>query len=740
MSDRFLVAYDALPTKTRARVREQLELLQSNPAHPSLNYETIKNAGDPRMRSMRVNSNYRIILAHPNGSGTYVLLWVDTHDEAYTWAVRHRIDEGDERRGLAIVAVSEPTPIANVARVEMASATPTTGVLGHCADQEIMEAGVPAMLIPTLRQCVTENDLLDVLVALRQEVAEQVMRLATGQSLERQSPVENGSLAPADDATDASTVNATPGVPTSPATLQHDQHEANTSSAERASPAPRDALETALERAESGRRFVILSSLHALEQALDYPLERWRLFLHPDQRVIVSRRFTGPTLVSGGAGTGKTVVGLHRAYHLAKEVFTAPDDRILLTTFTRTLALNLAQLMDSLCGKDTALRSRIEVVNTHALAARLRHLAGESFKAIDDRQALEWMTQVALRHDTLQLPAPFYLAEWLEVVQAREALDESAYMHVDRVGRGRPLSRRQRSAIWSVLAAYQARLVDNGVEDWPTCVRRARELFASGALTLPIRYRAAIIDEAQDMSAPEMRLLVALVGQGPDSLLLLGDTRQQIYAHGSAVPEAGISIGRRHVRLHVNYRTTEQIGALAARVLRDGAALNGEPLPTDDSVSLLSGPPPTIRAFGSVAAEQAALITALTETMVAIAPDEIAVIVHTNTQATHYHQALQKAGVPVALLATEEPNTTGIRVTTMHRAKGIEFRAVFIVGCTSSAMAHFVGDDDPASRADHEARERHLLYVAMTRARDLLWISGAAPLSSIVTALGNPPV
>lgn len=712
ISDRFLEAYVALPHSVRTRVRSQLETLQENPAHPSLNYETIKNAGDPRMRSMRVNDNYRIIVAHPDGTGTYLLLWVDTHDNAYTWAMRHRLDDGDARLGLAVVTgasarVDTRSPAAQPTSFTHTS-TPANSLLRDCTDAQLLEVDVPATLISALRQCVTEGDLLTILSALRAEVAEAVMCLALGE------PVSFGER-PADEASVPDEESSPPPPETAPA----------------ANSAP-DPLEAALARPESGRRFVTISSVQVLEQALDYPLERWRLFLHPDQRAAVRRKFAGPALVSGGAGTGKTVVGLHRAYYLAREVFTAPDDRVLLTTFTRNLATNLSQLMDSLC-TEPEVRARIEVAHVHSLAAQLRHQAGERFGILDDKRATAEMSKVVAEHDTLGLSPAFYLAEWREVVQEREVLDEAAYLQVERVGRGRPLNRRQRAAIWTVLAAYGEALRAIRYEDWPTTLRRVCELLTSGQLTPPARYRAAIVDEAQDMGAPEMRLLLALVGQGPESLLLLGDTRQQIYARGSYVPLLKIGIGRRHIQLRVNYRTTEQIRSAATTVLREPESLTGERLRRNDGISLLSGPPPTVRAFSSIADEIAALSAAINETLTDMAPEDVAVVARTNSQVTYYTQALMTAGITAVKLLADGAPGPGVRVATMHRVKGLEFRAVFLVGCSADVLPQpFKGEDDAAARADHEERERHLLYVAMTRAREVLWISGPGELSPLL--------
>lgn len=712
IADRFLDAFSALPKKAQTQVRAQLEILRENPAHPSLNYETIKNAGDPRMRSVRINSDYRLIVAHPNGNGTYLVLWVDKHDAAYDWAMRHRLDPGDERDGLIILSIPDrEMPDATNKRPPLTTGVATKNALADCTDDQLIEVGVSTALLPALRACQSDEALLDALKSLRAEVAEDVMCLALGEPLINRLQET--------DSTDQEAMGISVTAETGP---------------------DADPVEVALRRPESSRRFVVLSSQQELEQALDYPLERWRLFLHPDQRSIVTRHFSGPALVSGGAGTGKTVVGLHRARFLAMEVFTEPEDRILVTTFTRNLALNLKDLIDSLCGNDGEVRERIVVSHMHSLAIQLAVSAGLRFGIVTDDDATRLMSEAVQNHDQLGLPVSFYLAEWNEVIQEREALTHEAYLQVDRSGRGRALNRAQRAAIWPVLDAFRAALSEAKRADWPTVLRVVRERIEDGTLSLPYRFRAAIVDEAQDLGAPEMRLLLTLVGQRPDSLLLLGDTRQQIYARGSYVRTLGIPIGRRHVSLRVNYRTTEQIREAAARVVASASTLSGEPLRKDNSISLLSGPPPTIRPFATDAEEQQAVIEAIREALDATAAEEIALVGRSKSTVTRYHAALQASGIPSEKLEGNTTRGNGVHVGTMHRVKGLEFRAVYIVDCSAGSVpATYKGEDDAAARADHEERERRLLYVAMTRARELLWISGSEQLSPFLESQANMP-
>ncbi len=701
ISKRFFDAYSKLPTQAQSHMQDCMTKLLQNPAHPSLNYEAIHIAQDPRMRSIRVTDQYRAIVAHPDGSGTYILLWVDKHDAAYTWTARHRLETEDEVGGLAIVELAERREEMTAAPIPVATeAPPALGLLDHCTDEQLRHVGVSEPALALLRACRTEDALQEALGQLSPEVANYVLDLWVGAALAV--PV-------------LSVEQPTPG---------------ELIASEQAGPPrpsghmPLDSLEIALQRPGTARRFVVLTSEEELKRALEAPLELWRVFLHPDQRAIVRAHHEAPALVSGGAGTGKTVVGLHRARYLATEVYLEPTDRILFTTFTHNLALNLGALMDQLCGADHATRQRIEIVNVHSLAVSLLRRTGGVFTMLEESNAQRLMREAVHSYDTLGLSPAFYLAEWSEVVQEREALTEEAYVQVDRAGRGKALSRRQRAAIWSVLAAYGQAVGASGQEEWASLFRRLRQMIESGQLRLPYRYRAVIVDEAQDMGTPEMRLLLALVGQGPNSVLLLGDTRQQIYARGSFVPLLGLPIGRRHHRLRLNYRTTEQICSAASSLLTSASALNGEALQAKDSISLLMGPQPTVRVFASPLEEQIAVVEAIKTALATMRPEEMVLVARSNALLNTYAARLQSAGIKSAKIDARTTGGVGVQLATMHRVKGLEFRTAFLVGCSADdALQPLTDDGDEAAQAEHKERQRRLLYVAMTRAREVLWIS-----------------
>jgi superfamily I DNA/RNA helicase len=318
-------------------------------------------------------------------------------------------------------------------------------------------------------------------------------------------------------------------------------------------------LAAALTHPDSRRRFVTLRSNDELTSILGAPLEKWRVFLHPSQERLVTHPFHGPSRVLGGAGTGKTVVAMHRARHLASTACASPDDRILFTTYTANLAENVRENLATLCGD---LRGRIEVVHLHAWAVRFLKGQGIETEIASDEE-IDRCWQVALvGGGATEFDLGFLRAEWDRVVQAHGIREMAEYLRVSRSGRGRTLTRPQRGRVWKLFEGYREALEARGKSDWPGLIQAARRYLEANRPKLP--YRAVIVDEAQDFHAEAWRLIRALVPEGPDDLFLVGDAHQRIYGRRVVLAWCGISIQGRSSRLRINYRTTEQIRAEGA--------------------------------------------------------------------------------------------------------------------------------------------------------------------------------
>ncbi|MGN6325237.1 UvrD-helicase domain-containing protein [Pseudolysinimonas sp.] len=465
----------------------------------------------------------------------------------------------------------------------------------------------------------------------------------------------------------------------------------------------------------------------ALERALQgaaaaEPVESWMTSLHPDQARLARRSFSGPARVRGAAGTGKTAVALHRAAYLARTT----ASRVLVTSYVRALPRVLAARMQQLA-PDVA--DRIEFVNVHALARRiLVERRGEI--DIDPRQADDVFRElwVRLGSDTPLVaidPAhQYWLEELHHVIKGRGLTRFEEYESLPRTGRRRPMNREQRAAMWRLYVAYEQELRRRGILDFDDIVLEAE----AGLLDEPLdRYDAIIVDEAQDLSCAALRLLHLLVGDRPDGLLLVADGRQSIYPGGWTLAEAGISVAGRGAVLTTNYRTTAEIADFAAAMLGDDTAVDLEGAADDEpATSLRHGPEPVRRTFESRALHDASFIEHVRGIVAAGGRlGDIGVLALSNVVAQEAAAALEEAGIRVVDLERYDGRPVdAVKVGTIKRAKGLEFTDVLVVRAPLHLVQPIVGDVDPGvvERRDLQRRE---LYVAMTRAREHVWVGVA---------------
>ena len=689
IADDFLEAYAQIPRSQQKKVREFLTKFRANPTSHAINYEPIHNMRDERVRTVRIDRSYRAIVLHPTRGDAYVLLWVDNHDEAMAWA-QHKIFGVNPVTGaLQMVDTEQVTAVTEEVQEEAKEVErPLTdyAVFETFSDDELLRVGVPSILLPTVRDLQTAEQLEKLEPFFPEEAYEALFWIANlGYSIDQALNEVSAGHEPA---------------------AEVDVED----------------LETALEHPDSKRRFAVVESEDELTDMLDAPLEKWRVFLHPSQRDLVQRHFNGPARVLGGAGTGKTVVAMHRARHLARDVVNQPGDKLLFVTFTRTLAHNLSQNLDNLCGDE---RERIEVVHLHKWA--MDYLRDHDIKvSIASNQEIDQCWQEAIEVSTpVEFEASFYRAEWENVVKANRITTKSAYLRVPRRGQGSRLSRLQRTAVWDVFARYRDKMKQLGKIEWndvPALVRQHLEDHGNDELP----YRAVIVDETQDLFPEELRLIRAIVPPGPNDLFLVGDAHQRIF---STVPvvmsHCDIEIRGRSRKLRINYRTTERIRRWSLGVL-EGITIDDMDGQADEHstyTSLRQGQAPIIKHFNSLAEERAYVIGEIERLVVmeGVLPESICIVARAGRQIRNYTRGLQQAGIHHLYLSrhTHEDDGEGVRLATMHRVKGLEFTHIFIVGLNDGTMPsrHVVAEDEEA------LRERCLLHVAATRARDTLTIT-----------------
>jgi superfamily I DNA/RNA helicase len=460
-----------------------------------------------------------------------------------------------------------------------------------------------------------------------------------------------------------------------------------------------------------------------LEGILADPVEEWMSFLHPDQARLVRRSFNGPARIRGAAGTGKTVVGLHRAAYLAR---TRPG-KVLVTTFVRTLPDVMRQLVERLA-PDVA--DRIEFTGVHAFARRLLRDRGLLVN-LDSKQAsaafsAAWSSQPRSSPLRTSNAESSYWKEEIEyVIKGRGITRWEAYADLDRTGRRRRVSIDQRRAVWSLYLAYSTELRRRSVHDFADIILRAESELRRDPLKEP--YAAVIVDEAQDLTCAMVRMLHGLVGDARDGLTLIGDGQQSIYPGGYTLAEAGISLAGRGVVLDINYRNTAQVLDFASRMVAghefadiEGAVSRGD-VPR---VVARTGAAPVVDRCTSQGQRDELMVerarTVLRE--VGIGNGDIGVLCISRAGAQRALRALRRAGLPVVTLEKYDGKPVdAIKVGTIKRAKGLEFKQVLLPELRTDQIGEAPPPEDGAERERWE-RLRRELYVAMTRARDGLWL------------------
>ncbi len=665
LSETFLTALGKMPKPIQKKVREFTFKFRENPTSSAINYESLQAMRDAKVRSVRIDLAYRAIVVHPPKGNLYMLVWVDHHDEAMAWAKDkvfdiHGTTGAIQVLDMAFVDQLQPEP----------EPSPKTqlGLFGKYTDEELALTGLPAVLVPAVRAVMADDQLDKLQPYLPQEAFEALYLLACGYDLEH---AVRESARSAETRASAKSVDTTDFA----AALQH--------------PATR-------------RQFRLIDSDAALREMLDASLDKWRVFLHPNQESIVTATFRGPARVLGGAGTGKTVVAMHRARHLAKLY---PNEKVLFTTYNRNLATNISELLKGLCGPEG---ERIEVANIHAWAMRYaRRELGEP-KVVNDAQAeAAWNVAVGQADQTLDWTRKDYESEWDEVVQFFGVDSLERYLKASRTGCSKSLKRAERAQVWKVLAAFRAELDRQKLVCWADVIRRVR-MHLESAGEKP--YRAIIVDEAQDIDAEEWRLLRALAPEAENSLFITGDAHQRIYGKPVALSQFDIQIRGRSRRLKLNYRTTEQVLRWATEFVQSEEIddLDGG---TDNTIgyrSVHSGPEPELKSFASPKQEAAFLIDRIRDLATDTPLEEIAIVAKFKNRVNHYARCLQDAGLDHTVLDGDKPGT-GVRVATMHRVKGLEFSHVLI-------------DLTGTGGQELSPRDRSLLYVAATRCRKTLTV------------------
>lgn len=691
LAESFTAALGRLSGDEQKQVKLTVYDLQTEPDRPGLQFHRIDKSKDPNFWSVRVSRDVRIIV-HKTG-GSLLLAYVGHHDDAYRWAERRRIEAHPKTGAVQIVEVRE--------RVEdIAPAVQASFEFGTSIDVSIAPEGKSAAKLfdelsrdRLLSIGVPDDWIGDVLLADEDRFLALTDHLPAEASEALLEYVSSGVLTP---------------------------------------PAPVPAADP-FAHPDTLRRFRIVENVAELEAALDAPWEKWAVFLHPAQREIVERTFSGPARVVGSAGTGKTVVALHRAIHHLRR---SPDGRVLLATFSEPLSNALRVKLGLLAGADRHLLDRAAITSFRGIAEELYQLAFAKKAHVASRDVVRSLVEKARETASIDdVSGQFILSEWVNVVDAWQvgALDQ--YTDVPRMGRRQRLSARQRARLWPVFENVRRALADRRL-------MTSASLF--GALTshyaaLPEKpFDHIVIDEAQDLGVAELRFLTAIASAGTDALFFAGDLGQRIFQQPFSWRGLGIDVRGRSFTLRVNYRTSHQIRIAADRLLPESVRdVDGLEDNRSSTVSVFNGPPPELL----IAASESEEISKVAEFVRAaisdsIEPSAIGIFVRSRDELPRARLVASEADIEVTELTGQTGSTSGkVSIGTMHFAKGLEFRVVAVMACDEHvipAQQRVADVSDEMELDEVYETERQLLYVAATRARDRLLISGVTPGSEFL--------
>lgn len=698
ISDTFTTALGRLTRDEQKAVKSSVYDLQTNTSGLGLQLHRIDASKDPNFWSARVNRDIRIIVHKTEGS--FLLAYVDHHDDAYKWAERRRIEAHPKTGALQIVEVRE--------RVEEIAARPKQAELAFgdgvamlplgprqavnkpkpfagLSAEQLLSVGIPEDWTADVLTS-TEDRFLDLAEHLPSEAADALLEFLTTHVL----PV--------------------------PAVFQ---------------------VADPFAHPDAQRRFRVIENLEELEQALNYPWEKWIVFLHPSQRDFVQRDFKGPARVMGSAGTGKTVVALHRAVRLARS-----DDnaRVLLTTFSDPLASAIERKLKILAGDHAAIVPQITTASFFGIARELYQLihARQPSIAKDDLIA-SLVKKASAELDGPSVTQRFLISEWRNVVDAWQLRSAQEYAEVPRYGRKSRLGANQRDRFWPVFERVRAELARRGLTTEAGVYGAVAEHYNDSGNLKP--FTGIVVDEAQDLGVPELRMLAALAPDAPNALFFAGDIGQRIFQLPFSWKALGISVQGRSSTLKVNYRTSHQIREVADRLMPTNVAdVDGEADQRKGTISIFNGPAPIVLVADDTSSETAAVAEFLKGVLdEGVQPEEIGIFVRAQEGMERARQAVATANAPHYELTFHKEGPDGaIRVGVMHLAKGLEFKVVVLMACDEDQLplrSRLESVADEVELDDVVATERHLFYVACTRARDKLLVTGLKPGSDYLADL-----
>jgi superfamily I DNA/RNA helicase/mRNA-degrading endonuclease RelE of RelBE toxin-antitoxin system len=679
----FTDALAKLPPNIQQAAWNAIYKFSANPNANGLNFEKLY-VTDSKVYSVRVNDKYRAIVVRPENEDVNLFVWIDNHDEAYEWVERKRFE---------INPVTGCLQVWTSIEVSEEPAKGKKGIFSKYSEQQLLEIGIPEEVLPLVYQIQNADELQEYVEEIPDEQFTYLRWLAEGEDYET--------------------------------VLQL---------CKESQPKSSDSFLEGLIKSSSEVAFI--TSDAQLKEIMEYPFEHWRTFLHPKQKALVEKDYSGPVRVLGGAGTGKTVVALHRARKLVRD-FLKPDEKLLFTTFNLNLADIIKHQLETMCTPEEYARINVIPINSLARFIAENHAGVRIYKMLEkeeDREIL-WR-QAASTFNLNKERVQFIRGEYERFILPEGIQSKEEYLKAVRKGRKTRLTQKEREEVWELVEYIRSQKEQRGWYDYEDILRIARVWAEKNPGV--VQYRCAVIDEAQDFAEDGFKLVRALVPRDRNDLFIVGDPFQRIYSRTAVLSRCGIDVrGQRSKRLNINYRTTEQIRRQAVQVLKNEVFddLDGG-LNVADDISLLTGDEPVCVNFRDPEEEQKFICQCIKELIKqGFQPNEIVLLARTNKLVAKYRKILAEQGIPnQELTTTSHLQNKGVNCGTMHRSKGLEFRVVFLAGVTAKwvPMEFQLKKLDPEGQKEYLKQERSLLYVASSRAREKLFITSYGEPSKLL--------
>ena len=688
----FLESFIALNKTTQGKVVDFMRKFREDSTSAAINLERINTFKDQTLRTARIDQKYRAILKEVEPRKIYLIVWVDNHDEAMRWAENKMIDWNESVQAFQVYDSIELEEEVTFEKQE--ETVEPKFIFKYDAD-DLKDVGVPKSLIPAVLKIEDLTGLEKLEENLPKDAFEHLFYLMDGVDIEL---------------------------------IKRDIEEGKVKS---------DKLETQIASDNNKRSFIeIFDEDDILKEALNGDLNKWKYFLHPSQAALVNKDYNGAIKVTGGAGTGKTVAALHRMKYLSKSV--NAELPILFSTFTRELTMSLETLASSL-GIDS---NTYEIQNIDRVARNLALKYGVIDASayifyLNARRKPEQVWTDLLESELSSFDESFLQNEYEQVILANNITTMADYFKVSRVGRGKAINRFKRKEVWDLVEKFKAKCEDLSLYYKEEVYNLLTDYLTENKTNC---YSHIIVDELQDFSNVELRLMRALVKEGMNDLFLVGDPLQNIYDKTVVFSQCNINVkGGRSKRLRINYRTSEEIKRLAIQVV------SGEKFEDFDGgeeskqgyQSLFHGLRPTYKLFNSREEELDEVLNEINKLVQErnYSYSSIAIAARKKGSLKEFRNKMHVSNIPYTDKDLLNSNNEGVRLASFHNMKGLEFKHVFLVDVNNNTLPLITRDYNSKSEIDqqlHLRGEKSLFYVACSRSMYTVSISGIGEGSEII--------